>query len=219
MKNSWQILTLLLAVALVVLSFTTATLSNKLEATPVAVAVDTESVVLDAIMTRTSVRSYTSQPVESSKVETLLKAAMAAPTAGNRQPWQYVVITDRVILDAIPPVVKGAHMAAKAQLAIAVCGVPAESFPGAQAEYWVQDCSAATENMLLAAHSMGLGAVWCGVYPNDANDRTGKIAQLLSLPEGTIPLNIVVIGYPNAEPHVKDKWKPARVHYNSYTTK
>ncbi|MFI3320859.1 MAG: nitroreductase family protein [Rikenellaceae bacterium] len=215
MKNSWQILTLLLAVALVVLSFKVAMDSGSksgVEAAPV----DKGEIVLNAIMSRTSVRSYTSQAVETEKIETMLRAGMAAPTAGNRQPWEFVVVTDRATLDAIPPIIKGAHMAAKAQLAIVVCGDPSKSFPGVLSEYWVQDCSAVTENILLAAEALGLGAVWCGAYPNDANDRVGKIRELLNLPEGIYPLSINVIGYPNAEPHIKDKWKPEKVHYNKY---
>ncbi|MFI3239999.1 MAG: nitroreductase family protein [Bacteroidales bacterium] len=211
MKNSWQLLTLLLAVALVVLSINV-TISNSKEQ-EVAAPIDTEQVVLESIMTRSSVRSYTSQAVESDKIETILRAGMAAPTAGNRQPWEFVVVTDRAILDAIPTFIPGAHMAAKAQIAIVVCGSPSASLVP---EYWVQDCSAATENILLAAHAMGLGAVWCGAYPNNAEDKVGKMKTLLSLPDDIYALSVIVLGYPNSEPVIKDKWKPAKVHYNKF---
>ncbi|MFI3293960.1 MAG: nitroreductase family protein [Rikenellaceae bacterium] len=209
MKFSWQIVTILMAVALVVLSFKIATTS---QGTAVA-QVDTAEVVYDAIMSRTSVRSYTSQPVESEKIEKLLRAGMAAPTAGNRQPWEFIVVKERAILDKFPEIIPGTHMAAKAQVAIVVMGTPAKAL---MPEYWVQDCSAATENILLAAHSMGLGAVWCGAYPNTEQDRVGQISSLLNLPDGTIALSIIVVGYPDSEPTIKDKWDTAKIHYDRY---
>ncbi len=178
-------------------------------------AVSAQDAVIDAIMTRSSVRSYTAQPVEQEKVETMLRAGMAAPTAGNKQPWEFIVITDRAILDALPSVAGGMKMAPQAPMAIAVCGVPALTMPN-MPDYWVQDCSAATENILLAAHAMGLGAVWCGAYPSGDTGRQERLAELLKLPEGVIALNVIIIGYPAGEPTPKDKWKAERVHYNVY---
>ncbi len=217
MKNSWQVLTLLLAIALVALSIKIAMTNNTpAQSNSEELTVQkAEEIALEAIMTRSSVRSYTSQKVEQDKVDKLLKAAMAAPTAGNKQPWEFVVITEREILDAIPTIISAAQMAKKSQLAIAICGLPSKSFPGALSEYWVQDCSAATENMLIAANAMGLGAVWCGAYP-DKDGRVEKLQNLLNLPEGVLPLNVVVIGYPDSPIKVKDKWKPENVHYNRY---
>lgn len=212
MKFSWQILTILLALSLLVLTIKITMLDKK---NPETLAVNSQEAVLENIMTRTSVRSYTSQKVENDKIEKMLKAAMAAPTAVNRQPWEFVVVTEREILDAIPPIIKGAHMASKAQLAIVVCGVPSKSVAPPLSDFWIQDCSAATENLLLAAHGMGLGAVWCGAFP-DSNNRIAKLRELLSLPETVVPLNVVVIGYPNSEPKIKDKWAPEKVHYNRY---
>lgn len=210
MKNTWQILTVFMAVALVAMAVKIA----KLKRGGVSdVAVDKSEVVYDAIMTRSSVRSYTSQPVEQEKVEKLLRAGMAAPTAGNRQPWEFVVVTERAILDKLPDIIPGSHMTAKAQLAIIVLGTPAKAL---LPEYWVQDCSAATENILLAAHGMGLGTVWCGAYPNNDADRVGQMSKLFSLPEGTYALNVIVVGYPDGEPTVKDKWDAEKVHYNKY---
>lgn len=211
MKNSWQILTLLLAVALVALSITIARMKSEVTAQPSAQS--TEEAIIENIMTRSSVRSFTDQKVENDKIETLLKAGMAAPTAGNRQPWELVVVTEREILDAIPAFIPGAHMAAKAQIAIVVCGSPSKSLVP---EYWVQDCSAVTENILLAAHGMGLGAVWCGAYPNNEADKVGKMRKLLSMPEELTALSVIVIGYPNSEPTIKDKWQPSKVHYNRF---
>ncbi len=211
MKESWLIITLLLAIALVILSIKVARDSNAKGNAESSVS--TEEAVIENIMTRNSVRSYTSQPVETAKIETLLKAGMAAPTAGNRQPWEMIVINEREILDAIPPIIRGAHMAAKSQLAIAVCGSPSQSLVP---EYWVQDCSAVTENILLAAHAMGLGAVWCGAYPNNEEDKVGALKELFNLPEDLYVLSIIVIGYPDGETPVKDKWKPEKVRYNRY---
>lgn len=213
MKFSWQILTLLLAVALLLLSIKILRTENVEKEVDM---VDTKSVILENIMTRTSVRSYTSEGVTEQEVETLLKAGMAAPTAGNRQPWSFVVLNDREVMDEIGDIIVGARHINGAPLAIAVCGSPLLSYKAPLDEYWVQDCSAATENILLAAHAMGLGALWCGAYPNTAADRQGKLAKLLNLPQDVYVLSIIVVGHPDKEQVVKDKWKPEKVHYNSY---
>lgn len=219
MKGIWQIISLLLAVTLVILLIKISLIKSESTCQQVpqtgeqSVSTDGEQAVIDAIMTRSSIRKYTEQKVEKEKIETLLKAGMAAPTAGNCQPWDLIVIDQREVLDAIPPIVKGAYMATGAQLAIAVCGTPTQSF---LPECWVQDCSAVTENILLAAHAMGLGAVWCGAYSNNAEDMVGALQKLLSLPEETMALSIIVIGYPEGDIHVKDKWKPEKVHYNKF---
>ena len=115
--------------------------------------------VLENIATRTSVRSYTDKPVESVKIEQLLRAGMAAPTAVNRQPWHFVVVNDKAQLAALAETNPYSKMLTKAPLAIVVCGDMKKALDGPAREFWVQDCSAATENILLAAHSMGLGAV------------------------------------------------------------
>ncbi|MCD8302628.1 MAG: nitroreductase family protein [Prevotellaceae bacterium] len=169
---------------------------------------------LTAIATRTSIRAYEETPVEEEKVETLLRAAMAAPTAANRQPWRFVVITERGILDSIPTFLPTARMLSGAPLAIVVCGDMSDTLPDEGREYWVQDASAATENLLLAAHAMGLGAVWCGVYP--LQERVQAMQQMLDMPEGILPLNIVAIGYPAEQPEPKDKWMPEKIHYQRW---
>ncbi len=207
MKSIWKVMTFILAAAVVINACKNIGSNDDV--------VSPEQAVIDAIMTRSSVRSYSDQAVEEAKVETMLRAGMAAPTAGNKQPWEFVVINDRAILDALPEVAGGMKMAPQAPLAIAVCGVSALTFPNIP-DYWVQDCSAATENILLAAHAMGLGAVWCGAYPDGGTGRVERINELLSVPEGTHVLSVIIIGYPNSEPKVKDKWKAERVHYNSF---
>ncbi len=211
MKNAWQILTLLLAVALVVLSVKVVVLD--MDKGNESVSVDKGEIVIENIMTRSSVRSYTSQKVEDDKIETMLRAGMAAPTAGNKQPWEFIVVQEREVLDAFPGIIKGAHMAAKSQLAIVVLGSPEKAL---MPDYWVQDCSAVTQNILLAAHGLGLGAVWCGAYPENGTGRVEAMSKLLNLPEGTFALSIIVIGYPEGEAVVKDKWNAAKIHYNKY---
>ena len=214
MKNSWQILTLLLAISLLCLSIKITILDKEKTVTPLdSTPVDKEAIVLENIMTRSSVRKYTSQKVEQDKIDKLLRAGLAAPTAGNKQPWELMVITDRKVLDAIPPIIKGAHMTNKSQLAIAVLGCPAKALVP---DYWVQDCSAVTENILLAAHGMGLGAVWCGAFPEKGTGNVAGMSKLLNLPDGVLTLSIIVIGYPEGEAKIKDKWDASKIHYNTY---
>ena len=170
--------------------------------------------VLDNIATRTSVRSYLDKPVDAALIEQMLRAGMAAPTAVNRQPWHFVVVTDKAQLFALAKANPHAGMAAKAPLAIVVCGDMKKALSGEAREFWVQDCSAATENILLAANALGLGAVWTGTYPDQK--RCKDVSAVLNLPEHLIPLNTIVIGYPDKENTPKDKWKPENISYNTY---
>lgn len=172
-----------------------------------------DDAALDCIMTRTSVREYTDKQVPDSVVETLLKAAMAAPTAMNKQPWQFVVVTDKAVREAIAQADQYIR-AKEAPLVIVACGDLAKEEEGEGRDFWIQDVSAATENILLAAHAQGLGAVWCGIHPIKAREKA--IADILGLPKGIIPLSAVCIGYPAHEHQPKDKWNPKAVHYNKY---
>ncbi len=221
MKTS-HLINILLAVALVVLSIrlvrdnpqptastdadgaTSATVQSK----------DAEEAVKQNILTRTSIRAYTDKDVDEKSVEQLLRAAMAGPTAGNKQPWRFVVIRDNATLKKISENFKSMAMAEHAPVAIVVCGDTEATFPGEGVGYWIQDASAATENLLLMAHSMGLGAVWCGIYP--MSDRVKILSEMLSLPANIIPLNVIPIGYPAEDPAPKDKWTPASVHYEKW---
>ena len=170
--------------------------------------------IVECLMTRTSIRQYTDQTVSADTIETLLRAGMAAPTAVNKQPWHFVAITDREKLDGTATANPNAGMAKKAPLAIVVCGDMKKALEGPARAFWIQDCSAATENILLAAHALGLGAVWTGLYPNE--DRAKAVSELLKLPETIIPLCAIVIGYPAEQPQPKDKWLPENVSYNEY---
>lgn len=162
---------------------------------------------MQAIFSRRSVRRFTSEPVDDETVRTLLRAAMRAPSAGNAQPWQFVVIRRRDTMDAIRAVHPYAGPLATAACAVVVCGdLDREKFPG----YWVQDCAAATQNLLLEAETLGLGAVWMGVYP-DAR-RTQALQALLGLPETVLPLNVTAVGRPAERPAPLDTYRPERVH-------
>ncbi len=164
---------------------------------------------IEAIMTRSSVRSYTSQPVEEEKVEVLLRAAMAAPTGMNRQPWAFYVVENREKLDDIASKIRGARMAEKAPLAIVVCGDLNKAAQGSDS--WRHDTSAATQNLLVAANALGLGAVWTAGYPYE--DRMAVLRETLSIPENLVPLCFIPIGYPDSEPSIKDKWNPEIINY------
>lgn len=170
--------------------------------------------VIDCIMTRTSIRNYTEKAISNDTIETLLRAGMAAPTAVNKQPWHFVAVTNREKLDGLAIANPNAGMVRKAPLAIVVCGDMNKALEGEARAFWIQDCSAATENILLAAHAMGLGAVWTGLYPN--GERVKAVAELLKLPETIIPLCAIVIGYPDEQPAPKDKWLPENVSFNEF---
>jgi nitroreductase len=162
---------------------------------------------LDAIMTRRSIRRFTDVAVEDDVVERLLRAAMAAPSAGNQQAWRFVVVRDRDVLRQLADTSPYATMVPSAALAIVVCAEPAaEKHPG----FWVQDCSAAVENLLLAAHALGLGAVWLGYYP--VRERIQGAAGVLGLPEGIVPMSVVPIGWPKEDLPPVDRYDATYVH-------
>ena len=169
---------------------------------------------INNIMTRTSIRQYTNEPVSKADIETMLRAGMAAPTAVNRQPWHFVVVTNREQLNALAAANRGTGIAAKAPLAIVVCGDMQKTLPGTGQGFWVQDCSAATENILLAANALGLGAVWTGLYPNE--ERANAVRDVVKAPEHIMPLCVIVIGHPAEQPKPKDKWKPENVSYDVF---
>ena len=169
--------------------------------------------VLENIHSRKSVRQYTEEPVSAEQIETLLRAAMAAPTAVNFQPWRFVVVSEREELDAMAEALPYAKMLKQAPLAIIVCG-ETTWFEGRENPFWQQDCSAATQNLLLAAEAIGLGAVWTAVYPDP--ERTQKVSEFLNLPSTVKPLCTIPIGHPAGENKPKDKWKPENIHYGKW---
>jgi nitroreductase len=141
----------------------------------------------------------------------MLRAAMAAPSAGNQQPWHFVVVTDKALLAKVPEIHPHASMAPKAPLGVIVCGDPdLEKHKG----YWVQDCSAAVENLLIAAHALGLGAVWTGIHPRD--ERAEGFRKLFHIPAHVVPLAFIPIGYPAEEKLPANRFQPSRVHDNTW---
>lgn len=172
---------------------------------------DAAQAVIGNIMTRTSVRQYTDRQISADTLETLLKAGMAAPTAVNKQPWAFVVTTGRDALDSLATLQPRLQTAAAA---ITVCGDMTRAIEGEGRDFWVQDCSAATENILLAAHALGLGAVWTGVYP--IAERVDDVSRALELPDSVVPMCIIAVGYPVADQESKDKWDPSKVHYQRW---
>lgn len=162
---------------------------------------------ITAIMTRRSIRAYTPGPVSDEALDTALKAAMAAPSAGHCQPWHFVVIRDRATLEAIPSIHQYAKMAPEAALGILVCADPSqEKYKG----FWPQDCAAATMNLLLALHAQALGAVWTGIHPDGS--REAAFRKLLGIPENIVPFCFVPVGVAKQAGRETDRFRPERVH-------
>lgn len=162
---------------------------------------------MEAILKRRSIRQFTRQSIAQEDLNTLLRAAMMAPTARNCQEWEFVVVRDKNTFQKIMHIHPYAHMLAQADCAIIVCGnTQREHAPG----YWIADCGAATQNILLAATSLGIGSVWLGVYPNE--ERMDGLARILGLPESVKPLNIIALGYPAENKEEVDRFDPAKIH-------
>ena len=168
--------------------------------------INSSAAVINNIMTRTSVRSYTDEPVTDAQIETMLRAGMAAPSAVNKQPWKFVVVKNRAKLKEIADSIGPSRAAAGAACVIAVCGDMTKTLDGVARDFWIHDCSAATENILLAAHALGLGAVWMGISPDPNRVQTAR--TLLDIPENQEVLCFIAIGHPAEKPTPKDKWKP-----------
>jgi len=184
-----------------------------------------ENEALKNIFTRRSVREFTDQAVKKEDLLLMLKAGMAAPSAVNRQPWSFVVVTNREALDALGAKLPYAKMLAEVGVAIVVCGAPDKSkiFNAAVklaagvslGDFWIQDCSAASENILLAAHALGYGAVWTAVFPGEGLIKS--VREILGIPDDIIPLNVIPIGVPaNKNEPPKDKFKEKNIHWGNW---
>ena len=169
---------------------------------------------LEVIFSRKSVRKYTGQVVKKEQLELLLKAAMAAPSGRNQQPWAFIVLTDPAKLKMLADELPYAKMLPEAGAGIVVCGytVP-PSRPGAK-DLWEQDCAAATENILLAAEAMGLGAVWTAVHPYP--ERQEFVRNVFQIPPTIIPFSVIPIGHPSGEEQPKDKFRLENVHWEKW---
>lgn len=163
---------------------------------------------LETIAQRKSVRRYTEQKVSKDTIDMLLRAAMAAPSSMDRRPWHFIVLEDRQAMDSLAANLPYAAMLAHVPQALIVCGDSDIS------ESWYIDCSAATQNFLLAAQATGLAAVWTGVHPSA--ERTALVQQALGLPANIIPLNVIPFGYGDGIEEAKDKYDASRIHYNQW---
>ncbi|MCD8138014.1 MAG: nitroreductase family protein [Parabacteroides gordonii] len=170
---------------------------------------DGSNQTLETIFNRKSVRKYTERPVEKEKLETLVRAGMAAPSSRDRRPWEFVIVTDRDLLDKMGEGLPLARMLKETKQAIIVCGDTVKS-----ENAWQLDCSAAAQNILLAAESMGLGAVWTAAYPYP--ERMKIIQNALQLPEHILPLTVIPLGYPTGIEKPKDKYNKKQIHYNGW---
>ncbi len=167
---------------------------------------------MEALFSRRSIRKFTAEPVSEQALQEILEAAMSAPSAGNQKPWHFVVINDRKLLDQVPDIHPHSLMCREAKVAILVCGDPTlEKHQG----YWVQDCAAAAENLLLAIHALGLGGVWVGIYPRE--ERVTGLRKLLSIPGHMLPFALIPIGHPaEQKPARPDRYDQSRIHNNTW---
>lgn len=163
----------------------------------------------EVLLKRRSVRKFTNEPVSDEMINELLHAAMSGPSACNKRPWEFYVVTNKEKMEKL----KSASRFTKitATLAIIVCGNLSHALPLKMAEYWIQDCSAATENILLRATDLGLGTVWCGIHPQKKAEE--RVQKILEIPNKQIPLNIIFIGHPAEEPEARDQYDEKRIHY------
>lgn len=166
---------------------------------------------LEAVQTRRSIRRFTSEPVSRESINLILKTAMCAPSACNQQPWHFVVIDDPGIMDTLSSIHEGVTFVKDAPCAILICG-DTEGAPFV--DFWRDDCAAATMNILLAAHSLGLGATWTGVGPSSRHT-AARMRDILSIPDGYTPFSLIPLGYPGEQKRIADRFDPAKVHYNS----
>lgn len=166
---------------------------------------------LKAIMERRSTRSYRDGIIDDATVKELLKAAMYAPSANNRQPWHFIIVEDEKLLSVVPEIHQYAQMADKASMGIIVCGdLELEPEPG----YLAVNCAAATQNMLLAAHDRGLGSVWIGIYPRQ--QRMDDFKKHFGLPAHILPISYVVLGYAASSKKAPERFLPGRIHKNGW---
>ena len=163
----------------------------------------------EVLQRRRSIRKYTEEPVSKEEIDLLMHAAMSGPSACNKTPWEFYVITDEAVLEKL----RNASRYSKiyAPLAIVVCGSLSRALPSQLAPYWIQDCSAATENILLAATDLGLGTVWCGIHPQKRAEE--RVREALGLTEKQIPLNIIYVGHPDQVQEPRDQYKESYIHY------
>ncbi len=169
--------------------------------------------ILAVIHNRRSVRNFTGEPVSKDDLMTILKAGMAAPSAVNYQPWEFVTVTNRETLNQLADGLPYAKMLYKAGAAIVVCAVPDKAFDKST-EYAIIDAALASQNILLATESLGLGAVWTAAFIDES--RINYVRTVLNIPKNIIPLNVIPIGHPTGEDKPKDKFNDKNIHWEKY---
>ncbi len=165
----------------------------------------------EAILTRRSIRRYTNKMVTDEQLDILLKAAMYAPSAVNKQPWHFVVFRSKKLMEEIVQVHKNAWMLNDASVAILVCF---DEKLQHDTGYGPIDCSAASQNILLSAHALGLGACWIGIYPRD--NRVEALHQIFNLPGHIQPFSVIAIGYSNEQKPFPERYRKDRIHYEKW---
>jgi nitroreductase len=163
----------------------------------------------DTLLKRRSVRKFTEEPVSEEQIEELLHAGMSGPSACNRRPWEFYVVTKSDVLEELTTASRFSRFNAK--LAIVVCGNLKKALPLNLSTYWIQDCSAATENILLRVTDLGLGAVWCGLHPQKKPEE--RVREILGISEKEVPLSLILIGHPAEYPEPRDQYDPSKIHY------
>lgn len=167
--------------------------------------------VFEALLTRRSIRKFTADPVSDEDLRLVLKAGMCAPSAHNSQPWHFILVRDKALLASIAERHPYAKMAAEAPVVIVVCANPEEAKePG----FWQQDCTAALENMLIAARGLNLGTVWCGMHPIE--DRVAPIREMLNVPAQINMLALVVLGHPAQPFAAADRFNEGKIHLDRW---
>ena len=168
---------------------------------------------LTVIQERKSVRSYTGEPVSNEDIDKLLRAAMAAPAAIHMMPWKFIVVTDKAKLKALADGLPFAKMLTKAGSGIVVCAVPEEAAMSSET-FAILDCTCASENILLAAEALGLGAVWTAVYPD--KELMDFVRKEMNIPQHVIPLNVIPVGHPTDEEKAQDKYDAKNIHWEKW---
>ena len=163
----------------------------------------------EVLLKRRSVRKFTDEPVSEEDILKLLHAGMSGPSACNRTPWEFFVVTNPETLEKLRKASRFSRISSP--LTIVVCGNLLKSLPLELSSFWIQDCSAATENILLKATDLGLGAVWCGIHPMKTSEK--KVSEALGLSANLIPLNIIRIGHPAEKPESRDQYNEKKIHY------
>lgn len=211
--NKYKIVSIVLAIAL--LATMAHLVAQHRQSANAADNTNKAETVMANILSRKSVRSYTDEAVTRQQLDTLVRVAMAAPTGKDMRPWKFIVIDDKSVMQQLAAQLPKAKMLAEAQAAILVCGdLSIKDKEGKPSTNWTFDCSAASENLLLQAEAMGLGAVWTGVYPYE--DRTDAIKKVFELPDDIVPFSLIPIGHPKGDPQPKDKFDKDNIHYNKY---